>query len=68
MIRYIGFAIGLLSGTSAFAQVTPASPPPSAPASTQEGDIVVIAQRRAQSLQDVSLAVTATLAADKLSS
>jgi iron complex outermembrane receptor protein len=57
-IRHFGLVIGLLSGTSAFAQDAQPAPAPATPAA-QEGDIVVTAQRRAQSLQDVSLAVTA---------
>jgi iron complex outermembrane receptor protein len=53
--RHIGLAAGLLSSTAAFAQ-TPETPPP---ARDEEQEILVTAQRRAQALEDVSLAVTA---------
>jgi iron complex outermembrane recepter protein len=55
--RHLAFTVALLASTSAFAQETPATTPPPQPG--DEADIVVTAQRRAQALQDVSLAVTA---------
>ncbi len=69
----IGTVAALLASTSAYAQTTgPTGPQPApapAPATEQEdvppGDIVVTASRREQSLQDVSIAVTA-VGADRL--
>ena len=54
--RQIGVLAGLLSSTAAFAQPEPAT---QQTARSDEENIVVTAQRRAQALQDVSLAVTA---------
>ena len=66
----IAFAVVLLATTSAYAQtapVTPGSGVPVAAAETEtvDGDILVTAQKRRQSLQDVSAAVSA-LGADRL--
>jgi iron complex outermembrane receptor protein len=58
----VGTMMALATGT-AVAQVAPSAPPPAAeseaPASNEMDDIVVTAQRRAQSLQDVPVAATA---------
>ena len=58
----------LLGSTSAYAQTVPAPAPEAPAASTNEsepGDIIVTAQKRAQSLQSVSAAVSA-VGADRL--
>ncbi|OYY70403.1 MAG: TonB-dependent receptor [Sphingomonas sp. 28-63-12] len=64
---FVGVAAALLASTSAFAQTAPAPQP--APAATDDaaapGDIVVTASKREQSLQDVSIAVSA-IGADQL--
>lgn len=58
-----GMIVALLASTSAYAQVdTPAS---ALPEDVQEGEIIVTAQKREQSLQDVSASVTA-ISADRL--
>ncbi|OYY90852.1 MAG: TonB-dependent receptor [Sphingomonas sp. 28-66-16] len=66
MRTVFGIAAALLASTSAFAQTAPVQPAP-APAATDEapGDIVVTASKREQSLQDVSIAVSA-VGADRL--
>ncbi|MEN2787317.1 TonB-dependent receptor [Sphingomonas qilianensis] len=73
MIRFIATAAALLASTSVYAQVAPATPaaaPPAANSVVQNDDadqvdIIVTAQKREQSLQDVSAAVTA-ISSDRL--
>ncbi|MGE5723025.1 MAG: TonB-dependent receptor [Sphingomonadales bacterium] len=54
-IKHFGLLCGLLSGTSAFAQ----APAADTAQDTGQQEIIVTAQKRVQSLQDVSVAVTA---------
>jgi iron complex outermembrane receptor protein len=67
--RFCIFAAGLLASTSAYAQETPAPPPGTVTATADQEtsagtDIVVTAQRRAERLQDVPIAITAMSGAD----
>ncbi|MGI4880864.1 MAG: TonB-dependent receptor [Janthinobacterium lividum] len=73
-MRKILFTAALLASTASYAQTAPATATPSsgvpaaaAETETVDGDIVVTAQKRRQSLQDVSAAVSA-LGADRLQS
>ncbi len=75
MIRYLAGAAALLASTSVLAQASTSDTQPSAPAAASPepsaadtgvaNDIVVTAQRREQTLQNVSVAVSA-LSADRL--
>ncbi len=69
MRLFIGVAAAMLASTSALAQTAPGTAQPGAgtPAVEDEapGDIIITASKRAQSLQDVSIAVTA-VGADRL--
>ncbi|MEO5865936.1 MAG: TonB-dependent receptor [Sphingomonas sp.] len=60
----VGVAIGALSATPAFAQATP-SPTPAEQVATPDGDILVTARRREETLLSVPVAITA-FTADKL--
>ncbi|UAJ09079.1 TonB-dependent receptor [Glacieibacterium megasporae] len=73
-MKTIAFTVALLATTSSYAQLAPATATPgsgvpaaAAETETVDGDIVVTAQKRRQSLQDVSAAVSA-LGADRLQS
>lgn len=60
-----GLLIGLLASTSALAQTTPDAAQDQVPVAEDQTDIIVTAQKREQSLQDVSAAVSA-VSADRL--
>ena len=59
LLRNAVSALAVLAATPALAQTAPAPAPANEPAATDDGDIVVTAQRRSESLQAVPISITA---------